>query len=73
MTFSIPEPVASRLLRMVPSRDRSGFVADALTARLAERDLQLIRACEAANRDLDVTELEKEFDLIGDEMAEPWK
>ena len=37
------------------------------------RDRQLIRACEAANADLDVAEMEKEFDGIRDEMAEPWK
>jgi hypothetical protein len=44
-----------------------------MTARLKERDVALIRACEIANQDLDVAEIEKEFDGIGDEMAEPWK
>jgi len=38
-----------------------------------ERDVALIRACEIANQDLDVAEIEREFDGIGDEMAEPWK
>jgi hypothetical protein len=32
-----------------------------------------MRACEVANRDLDVAEIEEEFDGIRDEMAEPWK
>jgi len=34
MTFSIPEPLAARFLRSVPSRDRSRFVSEAL-ARLS--------------------------------------
>ncbi len=73
MTFSVPEPLAVQLLRRVPSRDRSRFVSETLAARLEDRDAALIRACEIANQDLDVTEIEKEFDGIGDPMAEPWK
>ncbi len=73
MTFSVPEPLAAQFLRRVASRDRSRFVSEALAARLERRDLDLIRACEAANLDLDVTEIEKEFDGIRDGMAEPWK
>lgn len=44
-------------------------MSEALAARLNERDLELIRACEAANQDLDVAEIEKEFDEIRDEMC----
>ena len=73
MTFSVHEPVAVQLLRRVSSRDRSRFVSEALVARLEECDAALIRACEIANQDLDVAEIEKDFDGIGDEMAEPWK
>ena len=73
MTFSVPEPLAAQFLRRVPSRDRSRFVSEALAARLAERDLDLIRACQIANQDADVTEIERELDGIRDEMAEPWK
>ena len=73
MTFSVPEPLAVQLLRRVASRDRSRFVSDALAARLKERDVELIRACEIANQDLDVAEIEKEFDGIRDGIAEPWK
>ena len=72
MTFSIPEPLAVQLLRRVPSRDRSRFGKEALAARLADRDIALIGVCEIANQDLDVAEIEKEFDGIGDAMAEPW-
>jgi len=73
MTFSLPEPVAAQFLRQVPSRERSRFVSDALTVRLAERDRRLIAACDTANADTDVTAIEKELDGFDDEMAEPWK
>ena len=72
MTFSIPEQLAGQFLRRVASRDRSRFVSEALAARLEERDAALIRACEIANQDMDVSEIEKELDGLGDEMAEPW-
>src|SRR5450432_155580 len=65
--------VGCAVLRRVASRDRSRFVSEALAARLEERDVALVRACEIANPDLDEAEIEKEFDGIGDEMAEPWK
>lgn len=73
MTFSVPEPLAAQLLRRVSSRDRSRFVSEALAARLEERDMALIRACEIANQDLDVAAIENDFDGIRDAMAEPWK
>ncbi len=73
MTFSVPEPLASQFLRRVASRDRSRFVSEALAARLGERELELVRACETANQELDVAEIEKDFDGIRDEMAERWK
>ena len=73
MTFSVPESLAVQLLRRVASRDRSRFVSEAVAARLEERDAALVRACEIANQDLDVAEIERDFDGIGDEMAEPWK
>jgi len=72
MTFSVPEPLALEFLHRVASRDRSRFVSEALAARLEERDAALIRACEIANQDMDVAEIEKEFDGVGDGMAEPW-
>lgn len=73
MTFSVPEALAMQLQRRVASRDRSRFVSEALAARLEERDAALIRACEVANQDLDVAEIEREFDEIVNPMAEPWK
>ena len=72
MTFSVPEPLAAQFLHRVASRDRSRFVSEALAARLQERDAALIRACEIANQDLDVAEIERDFDRLGDEISEPW-
>jgi hypothetical protein len=34
---------------------------------------ELIRACEVANGDADVREIEREFDAIGDGLEEPWQ
>ena len=73
MTFSVPESLALQLLRRVGSRDRSRFVSDAVAAKLEARDVALIRACEIANQDRDVAEIEAEFDGIADELVEPWK
>jgi hypothetical protein len=73
MTISVPEPLAVRFLGRVASRDRSRFVSEALAARLDERDAALIRACEMANRDVDVAGIEKELDGLADEIVEPWK
>ena len=73
MTFSVPEELAVQFLCRIASRDRSRFVSEALAARLEERDTALIRACEIANQDIDVAEIEKELDGLGDVMAEPWR
>jgi hypothetical protein len=73
MTFSVPEQLAVQFLARVAARDRSRFVSEALAARLQERDAALIRACEIANQDVDVAEIENELDGLSDEMPEPWK
>jgi hypothetical protein len=72
MTFSIPEPLARDLLHIVPSRERSNFVAEALAAKLRSQDDALVRACDIANRDEDLLAMEREFDNIGSDIAEPW-
>jgi stage V sporulation protein SpoVS len=73
MTFSIPDSLARELLKSVPSRERSNYVAEAVAARLRKQDDALIRACEIANRDTDLLAIEREFDAIGGDIAEPWK
>lgn len=73
MTFSIPDSLAREFLRSVPSRARSSYVAEALAAQLRRQDDALIRACEIANGDEDLLTIEREFDAIGSDIAEPWK
>jgi hypothetical protein len=41
--------------------------------RLAVREKWLIRACEIANEDLEVREIEKELDGLMDKIPEPWE
>jgi metal-responsive CopG/Arc/MetJ family transcriptional regulator len=73
MTFSLPEDLASSFTRRVPARDRSRYVADALADKLAEREKRLIQACEIANHDSQVREIELDFDALSDAMPEPWE
>jgi metal-responsive CopG/Arc/MetJ family transcriptional regulator len=73
MTFSLPEDLASSFTRRVPARDRSRYVADALADKLAQREQRLIQACEIANHDSQVREIELEFDALTDAMPEPWE
>jgi hypothetical protein len=73
MTFNLPESVAVNLSRRVPARDRSRYVAEAIAEKLAEREKRLIKACEIANEDPDLREIEREFDNLPDAMPEPWE
>lgn len=73
MTFTLPGDLASSFVRRVPARDRSRYVADAIAEKLAEREKRLIQACEIANQDPEVREIEREFDALGDAMSEPWE
>ena len=72
MTFTVPEEIAAQFLKLVPARKRSGYVSEAIADKLNERDRQLIRACEAANKDPDVMAIEQEMDALTDEITEPW-
>jgi len=72
MTFTFPEDLALQFLRRVPARERSKYLANALSEKLSARDRLLIEACRAANSDSEVRDIEKEFDAITYEAAEPW-
>jgi len=72
MTFVLPEAVADKFVRRIPARDRSRYIAEALAEKLAERDRNLIRACEIANQDPEVAGIEREFDSFSSEPMEPW-
>lgn len=68
MTFTIPDDLAGQLLKRVPARDRSRYVAEAIEAKLREREQQLIRACEIANADPHVLTLEQDFGALSDDI-----
>lgn len=72
MTFTLPEDLAARFTGQVEARDRSRYISEALAAKLAERERRLARACRIANLDPEVETIEKEFDSIVGEIAEPW-
>ncbi len=72
MTFSLPKSLVAKFVRRVPARQRSRYIAEALAAKLHDRDLQLVRACEIANRDRNARAVEKAFDALPEEIAEPW-
>lgn len=72
MTFTIPEELALQFVRRVPARERSKYLANALSEKLTARDRALMEACKTANSDPEVRAIEKEFDAITDEAAEPW-
>jgi ubiquinone biosynthesis protein UbiJ len=72
MTFSLPEALARELVKRVPARQRSRYVAGALARELLERDRLLAQAADAANRIGEVRALERESDALQDKLAEPW-
>jgi len=73
MTFTLPDELASSFTRRVPARDRSRYVADAIAEKLSEREKRLILACEIANQDPELREIEKDFDALTDAMPEQWE
>ncbi len=72
MTFTLPEGLAAQFVRKVPPRERSHYLAEALTQKLSERDRRLIRACGTANRNAEVKAIEKEFHALSDEISNSW-
>ena len=72
MTFTLPEELAAQFVREVPSRHRSGYLAEALAQKLSERERRLIRACQIANTDPEVKTIEKEFGTIAEDLSKPW-
>jgi len=75
LTFTLPDDLATQFLRRVPPSQRSHYVATAITAKLREREEDLARACEVANRSADVLDIETSLDGLadeGDRIQEPW-
>ncbi len=72
MTFTLPIDLVDQFTKRVPSRDRSGFLAQALAEKLAQRETRLARACQIANSYSEVQEIEEEFGSIPSEISESW-
>ena len=72
MTFTLPEELAAQFTRRVAPRKRSHYLAEALSEKLAERDRELLQACEIANSDPEVEAIEREFDALPGTIEEPW-
>lgn len=72
MTFSVPSDLANLLVRRVPARERSRFLARALEKSLRDEEDALIRSCLLANQDPEVKAIEEEWDTIQDAIEEPW-
>jgi hypothetical protein len=71
MTFSLPIDLANRLLKRVPARDRSRFLAQSLEKSLREDEESLIRSCLLANQDPEGKAIEQEWDEVRDAIEEP--
>ena len=72
MTFSVPSDLANLLVRRVPARERSRFLARALEKSLRDEEDALIRSCLLANQDPEVKAIEEEWDALRDAIEEPW-
>ncbi len=72
MTFTLPDQLADQFVKRVPARERSRYVAEALSEMLTKRDRRLIRACEIANNNPDIASLEQDLDMLQDDILEPW-
>jgi hypothetical protein len=72
MTFTLPEDLAAQFVRRIPARERSSYLAAALSEKLSARDQLLVEACRVANNDSEVRAIEQEFDSLADQTREPW-
>ena len=69
ITLSLPEPVARTLVKRVPARERSKFLARAIEGSLRCQESALAQACIAANRDPKSKALENDWDHVPDEVG----
>jgi hypothetical protein len=72
MTFALPAQLADQFVKRVPARERSRYVAEALSEKLTKRERRVIRACKIANNNPDIASIEQDLDILQDEILEPW-
>lgn len=69
-TFTVPEDIFQRFAAVVPSRTRSAIVSQLLEEEARRREMTLAAACDAANADAGLTELEADFQALEDTVTE---
>ena len=72
MTFTMPDQLADQFIKRVPARERSRYVAEAISEKLTKRERRVIKACKIANNNLDIASIEHDFDILQDEILELW-
>jgi hypothetical protein len=70
MTFTLPEEVVAQFTRAVAPSRRSRYVAEALQARLRDRDALFEAACDVLDGDADLEQLDREMDLLNNDPVE---
>jgi len=70
MTFSLPDPLAQRLLASIPPRQRSATVAKLLEKELSDQEHELEAACLAANEDEALNREIDEWQAFDDDLEE---
>lgn len=69
-SFTVPEDIFQRFAAVVPSRTRSAIVSKLLEEEARRREM-ILAACDAANGNVELTELETDFQGKEDTVLEP--
>ncbi|MBI4534301.1 MAG: hypothetical protein HY711_10195 [Candidatus Melainabacteria bacterium] len=72
LTFTVPEDIFQRFATVVPSRTRSAIVSTLLEEEAKRREMTLAAACDAANADAGLAELEADFQALENTVSEPF-
>ncbi len=71
-TFTFPEDIFRRFAALVPGGQRSAVISILLEEECKRREESLAKACDAANRDARLLELEQDFQSLEDTVIEPF-
>lgn len=69
-TFTLPDEVFRRFASLVPGGQRSAVISALLEEETRKRELALERACEAANKDAHLLEVEQDFQSLENTVSE---
>ena len=73
LTISLPEDLAIKFVRAVPSNRRSRYIAELLEAKLLrDKEQMLIDACNALENDPDDLEVQRDLARLPDTLTEEW-